>query len=1252
MEKSKRNKFFWEWVLMIVALGIFIFSFFLSQWFTGRVSLEARAKKIESYIKKQKADFQNVLQDKILMGRLIESKETLDDVQDFYNKPYGFYLYNESGNHQFLQFWNTYEVLPDNNIIYAPDGETFVKLTNGYYYIIKQHLPDHPGISAFCLILVKYSFYVETSRLANTFPVNSTLHNTVDVSLSPTPYPVIMDNGKPSFYLKKIAGTKLPTDSTLSIVLRILGLFLIFVALYLILHKLYVRQNYMLDIYIFIGCFAVFRLILAVSRSVFNLSDFELFDPSVFGTSYFLPTLGDLLINSLLFCLITVFVWNRLSAIKQYKFEQFSQRSKWAIAFCLITGVVVATFIITKVIRSIILDSKISFDVANLSSLNIYIVVGFLILACLCLGFYYFTRIAFKYIFLVFPKNSFIVYLLLLIACMAFILIFANNDLVSFYFPCSVWLLLYTFLFHKEEKINRFVKFSVSGIVFWIFLFSGSLAILMMSEIKKAELIERKTYVERLATQTDPASERLINIANKYLDNRFFRDNFNRLVDVKQNKIIRDSIVSKNYIGYLNKYETTLYVFDSLGNSLSNPDNLSLASLNTIINRQSRPTSVPDLFYYETAFDKFAYIDHRIITDSAGNLLGTAFIISNPKKFSGASIHPELFKEFNKWDIANSSIYQFAIYNNNALVNSSKKYPFTTSLVQSQIPKYRFELRQRDGYSELWYRATSDKVVVMARRSQTFIEAITLFSYLFCSFLFLLAIIQAASMLITTLTNVRGWRQRILFFPTIRGQIHGTFILITVLSFLVVAIATISFFIVRYEDNNKERLSRTMNIMLNELQTHEELLNTIYDLSGKPDTGNIASLDSLVKLVSDIHGVDVNLYDLTGKLRSTSQQDVYSKGVLSTQMGSRAYYNLLRLRRIEHIQKEQVSNLNFTSIYSPIRDKAGKLYGYVGIPYFTSQEELNQEISNFLVTIINLNAFIFLITGLVALLIANRITRSFSIISDKMKMISLSKSNEEIKWNRKDEIGALVREYNKMVRKLEESANTMARDEREGAWREMARQVAHEIKNPLTPMRLSLQYLQKAINEDSPHVHKLAANVSNNLVEQIDHLSKIAADFSQFANINQTDKQIFDLHEVLYPLKELFSKNQKVNFQWNALPNEVNILGDKTQMNRLFTNLLANAIDATETKEQSFVSIKEKLQDDTIVLSVSDNGSGIEDSMISKIFTPNFTTKTSGTGLGLAMCKGIVEKTGGKIWFTTQVDVGTTFYVQLPLVQS
>ncbi len=199
-----------------------------------------------------------------------------------------------------------------------------------------------------------------------------------------------------------------------------------------------------------------------------------------------------------------------------------------------------------------------------------------------------------------------------------------------------------------------------------------------------------------------------------------------------------------------------------------------------------------------------------------------------------------------------------------------------------------------------------------------------------------------------------------------------------------------------------------------------------------------------------------------------------------------------------------------------------KLYAYINIPYFTSKPELRQEISNFLVTIINLNAFIFLIAGLIALFITNRITHSFSIISDKMKEVNLGKMNEPIVWNRNDEIGELVKEYNKMVTKLGDSATALAKNEREGAWREMARQVAHEIKNPLTPMKLSIQYLQKAIANNQPNVKELSGSVANTLVEQIDHLSKIAADFSQFANIGNTQVELFDLHEVLASLKDLF----------------------------------------------------------------------------------------------------------------------------------
>ena len=402
--------------------------------------------------------------------------------------------------------------------------------------------------------------------------------------------------------------------------------------------------------------------------------------------------------------------------------------------------------------------------------------------------------------------------------------------------------------------------------------------------------------------------------------------------------------------------------------------------------------------------------------------------------------------------------------------------------------------------------------------------------------------------------------------------------------------------------------------------------------------------------VSDIHGVDVNVYDLEGDLQVSSEANVYTKGVLSKKIDPTAFYHLDRLRQVQHSQEEKIGNFSYLSIYSPVRDDEGKVYAYINIPYFTSRPELRQEISNFLVTIINLNAFIFLIAGLIALFITNRITNSFSIISDKMREVNLGQMNEQITWNRNDEIGELVLEYNKMVDKLGESAMALAKSEREGAWREMARQVAHEIKNPLTPMKLSIQYLQKAINNNQPNVKELSSSVANTLVEQIDHLSKIAADFSQFANIGITQVELLDLHDVISSLKDLYQPNQQVDMVWYPVNDRIMVNADKTQMNRLFTNLFTNAVEACKDNANCKIEINEKREADKIIISIKDNGEGIPVETQQRIFIPNFTTKSSGTGLGLAMCKGIVEQAKGRIWFETEEARGTIFYVELPLV--
>jgi nitrogen fixation/metabolism regulation signal transduction histidine kinase len=238
-----------------------------------------------------------------------------------------------------------------------------------------------------------------------------------------------------------------------------------------------------------------------------------------------------------------------------------------------------------------------------------------------------------------------------------------------------------------------------------------------------------------------------------------------------------------------------------------------------------------------------------------------------------------------------------------------------------------------------------------------------------------------------------------------------------------------------------------------------------------------------------------------------------------------------------------------------------------------------------------------------------------------------------------------------MVSKLEESAAVLAKTEREGAWREMARQVAHEIKNPLTPMKLSIQYLQKTIDSNQPNIKELSNNVANTLVEQIDHLAKIAADFSQFANIGNTRVEDFDLHEVIGSLKELYGADPNIEFVWRPVHRPVPVKADKTQMNRLFTNLIANAIEACDDR-MCRIEVNEMLGNGILRISIKDNGEGIAPEMQSRIFIPNFTTKSSGTGLGLAMCKGIVEQAKGKIWFETEKGKGSTFHVELPVVES
>lgn len=1249
MRKFWRNTQSWNWILLALSAILFTLSVVFNRFSTRRSSLLTEVKRLESYLHQQQRDFEEFLKDTVLVGRLVRQTEDRRQFDGVVAKPYGIYLYDvkETGTIS-LPFWNSQTILPPDGTFALPELEQLMTLPNGEYVVQKKMLEVYDQtIMAYALFPIKQIEFDKQAYLPQRFVHADDVSDQIEIAGQPNEFPVHSVNGRPLFYLEKKNISGLQFNDRQTIILRFSSLLLLLLVIHLFAETMSRRKVGRGILFLTLALISI-RVVTYLFPEVLNLRQFELFDPTIYGSNIIQRTLGDLLMNSIFFCWMVLFCWYKLHHRKNLTLG-WPDWVRWTAAIVSVCLLIYSTFILSSVIRSIVADSKISFDVTNFFSLNKYTVVGFFVLATLSLSYYYFTQLLFRIIFPVLGTNRWFVYFAIAFSGLVFLTLRSGDSTVLFYLPVLAWLLIYTWLIDREGAILNRIRINIAGILFWIFVFSVSIAAIMLKENQEAEWQKRKFYAEKLSMQTDPSSERLMSIALNYLDQDFLENNWYRFADSSLSVEIRDSILTRNYKLYVESFDTRLYAFDSIGRPLWNADGTTYDALNTIVTKQSHPTLNDDLYYYETSFDKFIYITRRIVTGADGQPQGYLFILSNPRRFGTGDLYPELFRQYRENSPENSPIYFYAVYTKGKLTdNFSNRYPFPTLMEDQRTWKgnNEFERHSNGGYDELWYRAANEKVVIIARKRDTLIESITLFSYIFCSFLFLVFLVQVLSLILKAVSDWKAFKT--FFHFNIRNQVHSTIIFISIFSFIIIGFATINFFKDRYNRNNSDRLSRTMSIMVNELEKRIDLNDSFDNLLNESDSISSMDLGALVQEVAEIHGVDVNVYDLHGNLRETSERDVYSKGIISTKMHPVAFYHLSRLHQVEHVQQESIANLPYVSVYGPVRKTNGEPYAYLSIPYFTSQPELNQEISNFIVTVINLNAFILLIAGLIALLITNRITRSFSVISDKMKDVNLGRVNEAIEWSRDDEIGDLVTEYNKMVSKLEESAVALAKTEREGAWREMARQVAHEIKNPLTPMKLSIQYLQKAIDGNHPNVKEMSGNVARTLVEQIDHLSKIAADFSQFANIGHTNAERFDLHEVLRSLQELYRANPNIDFVWRPVHREVPLHADKTQMNRLFTNLFANAVEACEG-EYCKLEVDERMVDGKVQIRVRDNGQGIPEEMQSRIFIPNFTTKSSGTGLGLAMCKGIVEQAGGRIWFETELGVGTSFHVELPL---
>jgi len=465
-------------------------------------------------------------------------------------------------------------------------------------------------------------------------------------------------------------------------------------------------------------------------------------------------------------------------------------------------------------------------------------------------------------------------------------------------------------------------------------------------------------------------------------------------------------------------------------------------------------------------------------------------------------------------------------------------------------------------------------------------------------------------------------------------RIFMSMLVLIFFSFLAVGISTIFRYQSKNKEYHKERLKRKDRAVVQSIKhmTSPER----FSLEEQFKHTNI------LQKISSIHKLNINIYDIEGKFIATSDTNNLINPKIEEGLLNKI---TTQIKNPNNIAREIQDKKELLDIYTVLYVNK-KAYGILNIPYNSTElNDINEEIKTEVLVLVKIYIFLFLMSGLIAVFLLKQITKPLKILTQKLKNVEITKKNEPIFWPVNDELGVLISQYNNLINELREKAKKLAKSERQSAWKKMAQQIAHEIKNPLTPMRLSVQYFEKTTLNNDEKLNKKVKEFTSTMLQQIDAMSAVASAFSNFASLTKQITEKFQLEKEVEKITDLYKKDG-VYFKPIEQDCYVNI--DKTHLTRVLNNLIQNAIQSIPQKKENQIILKINSNGKFWCIEIIDNGSGIKEEIGNKIFEPNFTTKNSGMGLGLAMVKNIVRDFEGEISFITKLGIGTTFFVKIP----
>jgi signal transduction histidine kinase len=1180
---------------------------------------------------KQIANFQHQLikkQEKLSsslnqMESLIVREDTLESIWEktriFRRKGFVYAVFKNDS----LLFWTSNSV-PLKSIETSKDSIGVSLFENGWYY---HDARAKENLQIYGAFLIKNEYPYQNESLNNLFhqdfdfPFSATISNLSDK------HDVLGKDGEFLFSLSNLSVLPQP----LAIQFLVYAFFV--TGIILLLHGLFLqlfgpKSSGMPSLLIAPALLIVFLLRWwSMKYHWFGVFEtFDLFDPQVFASSVLFPTFGDLLFNVLLI----FFASNQLTRIKLTEHD-FSLSTNKVIGISSLLIFLIVSYLFSESLYHLVLDSDIPLSLHRFMELDLYSFV-FIVLVGLVAWSYFILSKRLMHLFASAGLKATTIGLLWFVFGLAHFLFTLITDV--HFFGSTILPIAFGALILLLKPWGK-KKQSFQYVVLVLAVLSGYIALHVYDTIGLKEKEKLEVYATKLISDKDLNTEIEYNqLAAAFKNHPLVLSIFEEQESVDLSDI-KKNLESRFFSNYWNRYEVDFFFYDANFNPIASYASLqegNLSRLQGIIANSSEQSELNPALYYVTDYsDKLSYIIKQPVSTEQDSLIGYVFCTLKSKIIPQEIGFPRLLLNEESRVFFPLENYSMAKYVGGRLVSryGAFNYPLTKNAFLADF-KTNTGYVNDQSFGHFILNGEYNRTVVLSKTSAEFTQKLTAFSLLFTLFGFLILLSSVFSgKLVPDLSRIK-----------LAFKIQLVLISLVFFSLLFLSIGTGSFVKEQYREYRdgliREKLGSVNMELIQKLGFEKEL--------NRAKMGSY--LEYLLQKFSNVFMTDINLYGLKGNLLASSRSEIYNLGLISEQMKPRAFRNVGFKKKSVYIHEETIGTLRYLSAYIPLQNNEDEVIAYINLPYFAKQNEFESEIAGFLSAIINIFVLLLALSVVVSIFITNRITEPLKRIQASIAELRLGKSSSPIVYRGNDEIGALVKEYNTKLKELEENTVKLAQTEREVAWREMAKQVAHEIKNPLTPMKLRLQHLQRAFDPNDPDAKERLSNVAESIIEQIDALTIIANEFSNFAKLPKPNEQYIDLNSVIKSVATTFADSDNVVIETQLAEDAAMVFADKDLMIRVFNNLVKNAVQAIPVERKGKILIKVTNNNGIIHAFVRDNGSGVPEEMNDKIFAPNFTTKSTGMGLGLAMVKQIIESHNGHISFESDEN-GSTFSIEL-----